>query len=526
MAIRWFLALAGFLAVETELRAEFVISSIVKEGDTLPGQLAGETYTVTSVAEARAQGGGTVYFWAKGDSSIALAGTKEGLWSYSGGTFTCVLLESNGVPNAGSAMRIANPIANTGAIRQFSLNPGGFVVSVGLTGGGVNANTDRAIIYRKDGVNYLIQQSATADTELFPGVSLKANAIVYSLLRLQQVPEVNTLYSSIVNAGMPQVYMLAIAPGAVVGEAGSNYKTLRGVTMDASGNNAYRARITDNAAQTTNRVGVSDGAAYAFPVGQGTALDGTGGALELAAVNYVLPSPAGGWWLAGPIQANGGALVDIELPLSFSNGTLTSLFPGGVLAALFGTGGSSRGISSFGAGMDGSLAMEIQFEDDDGNIRNALLRRDPGGSWKLIGEEGRVIVVDGVAHALTSTSSTSQPFTADGTLFFKAILDGNVSAILTVRTTSAAPEVQIAGRARRMTNHRRLVVRGTASDDGTVRQVNYQLNRKAPRAAAGTTTWQFTARLNPGRNRIVVRAVDGDGGSSRPARVMIVRRAR
>jgi len=525
MVIRWFLALAGFLAVETELRAELVVSSIVKKGDALPGQLAGETYTVTNVAEARAQGDGTIYFWAKGDSSIALAGTKEGLWSYNDGAFTCLLLESNGVPNPGSAMRIANPIANTGAIRQFSLNPGGLVASIGLTGGGVNANTDRAVIYRKDGVNYLMQQSAAADTEFFPGVSLKANAIVYYALRLQQVPEVDTLYSSTVNAGMPQIYVLASAPGAVVGEAGSNYKTLRAITMDVSGNNAYRARITDNAAQTTNRVGVSDGAAYTFPVGQGTALDGTGGALELAAADYVLPNPAGGWWLSGPIQANGGALIDVELPLSFSNGTLTSLFPGGVLAALFGTGGSSRAISSLGAGMDGSLAMKIQFEDDDGNLRNALIRRDAAGSWRLIGEEGRVIIVDGAAHALTSTSPTSQPFTSDGTLVFEATLDGITDAILTARTTSDAPVVRVAGRSRRTTSQRQIVVRGTATDDGTVRQVNYRLNGRA-RVAAGTTSWRFTARLRPGRNVAVVRAVDGDGGSSPPARVVIVRRSR
>jgi hypothetical protein len=58
--------------------------------------------------------------------------------------------------------------------------------------------------------------------------------------------------------------------------------------------------------------------------------------------------------------------------------------------------------------MEGSLAIRILFEDDDGDFHTALLRRNPAGSWRLIGEDDRVIVVDGAAHALTSTEPTSQ----------------------------------------------------------------------------------------------------------------------
>jgi hypothetical protein len=45
---------------------------------------------------------------------------------------------------------------------------------------------------------------------------------------------------------------------------------------------------------------------------------------------------------------------------------------------------------------------------------------------------------------------------------------------------------------------------------------------KATRTAAGTTSWHFTAKLKPGKNRITVTA-HGHGGDSTPAKITITR---
>jgi hypothetical protein len=524
MALRWLWAVAGFVALDA--RAELVVTTVVRVGSVVPGQLAGETYALSDVDEARALSDGTVYFWAKGTSSIPIAGSREGIWSAtSGGTFTAEVVEGNGVPNEGSAIRIGDLAGNNDVIPNYVLNPAGIELSVRLKGGGVNANTDRAILYRKAGVNYLIYQAQVADSRLFTGVSLKPNAIVFSALRQQQIPEANSLVSSIVNnQGMPAIFNLADAPGGVIGEAGSSYTWLRRIVMNAAGTNAYLSIVENNGASEF-RIGVSDGANYTFPLGRDTVIAGTGGALALDASDLVLPRPAGGWWLSGTVLA-GGAPAGIMLPFLFENNALTSLFPGGLIASLFGENGSSRTISSMGMGIEGSLALVATIENDNGDLRTALLHRKPDGTWRLIGEQGRILVVDRVARVLTRVAPSTQSVAADGTVFFFAVLDGNQEAILAARETSENPVVRVIGPAQRRTTRARVVIRGTASDDGTIVRVNYRVGRAAARAAAGTTNWRFSAPLRPGRNRIEVRATDADGGSSAPARVTVLRRSR
>jgi hypothetical protein len=227
-------------------------------------------------------------------------------------------------------------------------------------------------------------------------------------------------------------------------------------------------------------------------------------------------------WLTGSVEA-GGASVGIELPLLYRNGTLSSLLPGGTLANLFGEDGLCTGIQDLGGGINDDLVFTMIFSRTNGGFRIALVRRSAaGGAYKLILEQGSVAVVDGVARAVNSFAATTQPFAGDGTLAFEAKLDGNQNVLLAARETTASPTVRVESPRRHRSSERRIIFRGTASDDGTVTQVRYRLNRRGERAAEGTTRWNFTTpRLREGRNRIIVQATDGDGGVSAPVRFLV-----
>ncbi len=82
-----------------------------------------------------------------------------------------------------------------------------------------------------------------------------------------------------------------------------------------------------------------------------------------------------------------------------------------------------------------------------------------------------------------------------------------------------APIVRIAGKKSLVTTSATLKVHGVAS--GNVTSVSYKIGKKT-RAAKGTTKWNFTAALKPGRTVISVTAT-GPGGDS-IAKRLVVRR--
>jgi len=80
--------------------------------------------------------------------------------------------------------------------------------------------------------------------------------------------------------------------------------------------------------------------------------------------------------------------------------------------------------------------------------------------------------------------------------------------------------VRILGKHRIVTTKPRWVLRGRASGDVT--SVTFNVGKMHGRAR-GTKSWRLVARLKPGRNVVYVTA-SGPAGSSRPARVVIIRR--
>jgi hypothetical protein len=321
--------------------------------------------------------------------------------------------------------------------------------------------------------------------------------------------------------GIPSMAFVASENGAVVGEAGSTYSALGNVVLGEDGVAAYRADVSAGGGAAQTRLAVYSGGVYSFPCAKGTPVAGSGGALTLGVLQNPQPAAGGGWWFAGSMEA-GGADLGVVVPFLFRNGSLTSLFPGGTLANIFGEDGLCTTIYFLGGGLNGDLMMTMLFSRSSGGSRVAAVRRSANGTYKLILEHGKVAIVDGAAHAISSAYTSLQPLAGDGTIAFSAVLDAQSSVILAARETTGLPAVRIESPRRHRTSERRITLRGTASDDGTVTQVRYRLNRSGDRAAEGTTRWNFTTpRLREGRNRIVVEAVDGDGGVSAPVQFIV-----
>ncbi len=88
------------------------------------------------------------------------------------------------------------------------------------------------------------------------------------------------------------------------------------------------------------------------------------------------------------------------------------------------------------------------------------------------------------------------------------------------------PEVTIRGKSRLETARSRIKIRGRASDDGTVAEVQVKAPGSKIKTARGTRRWRIRVQLREGRNLIKVRAIDGTGKRSKPEKVRITRKQR
>jgi DNA-binding beta-propeller fold protein YncE len=87
------------------------------------------------------------------------------------------------------------------------------------------------------------------------------------------------------------------------------------------------------------------------------------------------------------------------------------------------------------------------------------------------------------------------------------------------------PMVSISGKAKITTRSPKLALKGTATDaGGTLARVEVKVGRAAYKPAKGAASWTFTAKLQPGRNVILVRAVDVSGAMSATKQIVVVRK--
>lgn len=70
----------------------------------------------------------------------------------------------------------------------------------------------------------------------------------------------------------------------------------------------------------------------------------------------------------------------------------------------------------------------------------------------------------------------------------------------------------------------KLKIKGTASDKGGLKVVQYRIGKGAPKNASGTTSWNFTAKLKKGVNTITIYATDKAGNGSVKTTIKIKRK--
>lgn len=88
-----------------------------------------------------------------------------------------------------------------------------------------------------------------------------------------------------------------------------------------------------------------------------------------------------------------------------------------------------------------------------------------------------------------------------------------------------APTVRVSGRKTIRTSAKSVRIQGTAADlDGNLARVEVKAGNLPFTRARGTLSWSYTLRkLKPGKNTILVRAVDSTGRQSRVIRIRVMR---
>lgn len=94
------------------------------------------------------------------------------------------------------------------------------------------------------------------------------------------------------------------------------------------------------------------------------------------------------------------------------------------------------------------------------------------------------------------------------------IPDSDNNRVLRFSPDVTKPLLAVTSTVPKSTPKKKVVIKGTASDTYGISQVTYKLNTGTTITATGTTTWQFTANLKPGKNKITINAVDSVGNKS------------
>jgi sugar lactone lactonase YvrE len=94
----------------------------------------------------------------------------------------------------------------------------------------------------------------------------------------------------------------------------------------------------------------------------------------------------------------------------------------------------------------------------------------------------------------------------------------------TVTSTIAGVILSVSGKKKILTSSAKIVIKGSAACADGVARVEYRIGSKgAFKAATGTTTWHFTAKLKLDANAVSVRAISTKGAVSAPATLKAIR---
>lgn len=188
--------------------------------------------------------------------------------------------------------------------------------------------------------------------------------------------------------------------------------------------------------------------------------------------------------------------------------------------------GDYEELHTFSDNLDGYGVYSPLVEGSDGRLYGcAFYNSNNNGSIFRISKDGRNFAV---LHRFASgPADGAQPScklieTSNGVFQGSTYAGGTDGAgtFFKIETTLEAPKVKVTGKARPTFKGRTLRLRGTASDDLSVKRVEYK-TRGAFKAAKGTTAWNSRIKVKPTVKRLTVRvrSVDDDGFSSSVATV-------
>lgn len=93
-------------------------------------------------------------------------------------------------------------------------------------------------------------------------------------------------------------------------------------------------------------------------------------------------------------------------------------------------------------------------------------------------------------------------------------------------TTTHAPVVTAAGGLRQKTFSARHVLRGRVANPGSAKKIVVGMGRRTRSASFRGGRWRVALQLKPGRNRIRVWAVTTEATTTRPIKLLILRKIR
>jgi sulfatase modifying factor 1 len=142
------------------------------------------------------------------------------------------------------------------------------------------------------------------------------------------------------------------------------------------------------------------------------------------------------------------------------------------------------------------------------SLQSRVLR---GGNWG-----------NDIDQLRASHRGLSGPAARNGIAGFRVATLGEPSTNLPP-PSNTAPTLALRGPAKIRTNKSRVTISGTASDSGGVASVLFRVGSKGGfKTAKGTTSWQISAKLKPGKNVVEIYAVDPQGLKSPTTRFLVV----
>ncbi len=173
-------------------------------------------------------------------------------------------------------------------------------------------------------------------------------------------------------------------------------------------------------------------------------------------------------------------------------------------------------VNSSAEGTNGTLQVGYT---SDGGTSHAALWRGSAASYVDLHAFLAPNFSDSIARAVWSNGTTTL---VAGYAFnitakrFEAMLWKQASE----ETSRGKPGIAVKGKRTRITTARKITIRGTSV---SAERVEAKLAKARYKPARGTATWSYRAKLQPGRNRVLVRAVNALGETSPALKISIIR---